>query len=271
MLFLEKHRHGSGTWCVYYINCDLDDPLTKDELSNWEKKYIESYLPVIQKIINTDSIRYHKHIVVKIRNKKSPNEHVPESEFAISERLKDINGFIRIICAFTNDVDDDDVNKRMIVMPYIHCGSLMEICLSDETIPFLKSLIIQATLSLTEAFLKYGFLHWKLHWCNVLYETTTDSKVIYEIGTDKITVPTYGYKVVITELNRVLMRSTDTELFWHFLERFYVGYIDLFRKHDKDKKWKGHLNVAEIVWEKPPITSDTMTKIIERINHTTFL
>jgi hypothetical protein len=270
MLFLEKHRHGSGTGRLYYINCELDDPLTTYELSNWEKKDIEPYLPVIQNIVNTDSIRDHKHIVVKIRDKKSPNEHIPESEFAISERLKDINGFIRIICAFTNDVDDDDVNKRIIVMPYIRGGSLMEICLSDETIPFLKSLIIQATLALTEAFLKYGFLHLKLHWCNVLYETTTDSEVVYEIGTDKITVPTYGHKVVITELNRVFMRSTDTRIFWNRLNKFYIGYIDLFRKHDKEKEWKGHLNVLEIVWEKPTITSDTMKTLIERINKSSF-
>ena len=269
MIFLEKHRHGSGNGCLYYINCELDDPMTTDELSNWEKKDIEPYLPVIQNIVNTDSIRENKHIVVRIRNKNLANEHIPESEFAISERLKNINGFIRIICAFTNNVDDD-VNKRIIVMPYIHGGSLMEICLSDETIPVLKSLIIQATLALTEAFLKYGFVHLKLHWCNVLYEKTTDSEVIYEIGADKITVPTYGHKVVITELSQVFMRSTDAQIFWNRLNKFYIGFLDLFRKHDEEKDWIGQMNISELVWEKPPINSETMKTLIERINKSAF-
>jgi hypothetical protein len=205
-------------------------------------------------------------IVVKLRSKRSANEHNPQNEFRVSERVSDINGFIRIIGVFENpNVADDDINKHIVVMPYITGGSLMQFEPKSDTI--LKSLIVQATLSLAEAFLKYGFIHPCLHWCNVLLETTDDSEVTYEIGTGTITVPTHGYKAVITELNKAYTRVDDPSEFWHFLRRFYVGHFDIYRKQDTVRDWNFTFEYDD---KTTLVTYEDLIDIIELVQKSSF-
>ena len=270
MQILDKFRHGKGTGRLYYINNSLENPLAMDDFTEWEIKDIQPHIPAIQAILRHENIQG-KHIVVKIRSKKSDNEHIPQNEFRVSQRVADINGFIRTIGVFDNpNVIDDDINRYIVVMPYIHGGSLMQFHPTADN--QLKSLIAQATLSLTEAFLKYGFLHPELHWCNVLLETTDDTEVSYEIGTKTITVPTHGHKVVIAELNKAYTRAYEPSHLWHFLRRFYIGHLDIYRKQDTIRDWNSevitsrHMNFEK----KSPINHETITDIIELINQSSF-
>ena len=265
MRILDKFRHGKGTGRLYHINRSLENPLIMEDFTEWEIRDIEPHIPAIQAILRHENIR-DKDIVVKLRSKKSTEEHNPQNEFRVSERVNDINGFIRIIGVFDNpNVADDDINKYIVVMPYIHGGSLMQFRTITDKI--LKSLIIQATLSLAEAFLKYGFIHPCLHWCNVLLETTDDEEVSYEIGTSTITVPTHGYKVVITELNKAYTRVYEQSEFWHFLKRFYIGHLDIYHKQDTVRDWNSGIRYYE---ETEPITYEVLTDIVELIHKSSF-
>jgi len=270
MRILDKFRHGKGTGRLYHINCSLDNPLIMEDFTEWEIRDIEPHIPAIQAILLHENIRG-KDIVVKLRSKKSTEEHNPQNEFRVSERVNDINGFIRTIGVFDNpNVADDDINKYIVVMPYIHGGSLMQFRTTLDNTHILKSLIIQATLSLAEAFLKYGFIHPCLHWCNVLLETTDDSEVSYEIGTNTITVPTHGYKVVITELNKAYTRVYDPSEFWHFLKRFYIGHMDIYHKQDTVRDWNSEMITIKYYEKTEPITYEVLTDIVELIHKTSF-
>ena len=272
MQILDKFRHGNGTGRLYYINNSLENPLTMDDFTEWEIRDIKPHLPAIEAILRHEKI-HGKHIVVKLRSKKSDEEHNPQNEYRVSQRVSDIKGFIRIIGVFENpNIADDDINKHIVVMPYIHGGSLMQFQTTDENIHILKSLIAQATLSLTEAYLKYGFLHPSLHWCNVLFETTDETEVTYEIGTGTITVPTHGHKVVITELNNAYTRSYESSHFWHFLRRFYIGHMDIYRKQDAMRDWDSEVITSQHMnyEKKSTITHETITDILELIDQSSF-
>ena len=267
---LDKFRHGKGTGRLYYINNSLENPLAMDELTEWEIQDIQPHIPVIETILRHENIQG-KQIVVKLRSKKSDNEHIPQNEFRVSQRVSDINGFIRTIGVFENpNVADDDINKHIVVMPYIHGGSLMQFQTTEEN--QLKSLVAQATLSLAEAFLKYGFLHPELHWCNVLLETTDETEVSYEIGTETITVPTHGHKVVITELNKAHVREYDVQHFWYYLKRFYTGHLDIYRKQDTARDWNnGSITTRYMPFGKTiTINNKNLTGIVKLINQSSF-
>lgn len=261
MRILDKFRHGKGTGRLYHIDCSC--PMTTEDFTEWELRDIQPHIPAIQAIVRRMNTR---DIVVKLRSKRSSVEHNPQNEFRVSERVSDINGFIRIIGVFDNpNVADDDINKHIVVMPYIAGGSLMQFQPTSDTI--LKSLIVQATLSLAEAFLKYGFIHPCLHWCNVLLETTDDTEVSYEIGTGTITVPTHGHKVVITELNKAYTRVDDPSEFWHFLRRFYVGHFDIYRKQDTVRDW----NLTSKYDDKTTlVTYEDLIDIVELVQNSSF-
>ena len=296
MRILDKFRHGKGTGQLYHIKCSLDhctfktptvgsvlcdndnschalekcegveNPLSMEDFTEWELRDIQPHIPAIHAIIRRMKIQ---DIVVKLRSKKSNEEHNPQNEFRVSERVSNINGFIRIIGVFDNpNVADDDINKHIVVMPYIHGGSLMQF--QPTSYKVLKSLIIQATLSLAEAFLKYGFIHPCLHWCNVLLETTDDAEVSYEIGTGTITVMTHGHKVVITELNKAYTRVYEPSQFWYFLRRFYVGHLDIYRKQDTVRDWNSEMITSKYYEKTEPITHEDLTDIVELIQKSTF-
>jgi hypothetical protein len=274
MLSLSKHRHGSGSCNLYYIDCTLDDPMSSEHLNRWEIQEVQPHMQVIKTIVNNDIMR-EKHIVVKLRSKKQTYEHTPQNEFRISEKLNNINGFIRPIGVFENNnetIEDDDINKHILVIPYIQGGSLMEFQMTTETIPILKSLVIQATLSLAEAFIKHGFMHQSLHWCNALYEKTDDTEFFYEIGTEIITIPTHGHKVVITDLSRSVFGDTEPDKFWRLLRRFYDDHWQIFVGYIPRKVWNKYyeIGIHDLEMANTPITKDILLTIIEKIQKSSF-
>jgi hypothetical protein len=266
MLSLDKHRHASGSGQLYYIDCTLENPLALEQLSQWDIDDVIPHMQLFKMIISNDNVLQAKHIVVKLRNEKETSEHTPQKEFLISEKLKNINGFIHNIGVFEN-ICDDGLNKHILVMPYIHCGSLMEFQMTSDTIPILKSLLVQATLSLAEAFIKHGFIHQSLHWCNVLYEKTDDIELSYEIGSQTITIFTHGYRVIITDLSQCVFRDTEPYEFWRLLERFYNDHWQIFVGYLPRKIWNNrNININE----KTQISKEALLQIIEQIYKSSF-
>jgi len=266
MLLLNKRHSILGNSNKYYIDCNSIDP------SSIQSVEILKHTPlskrnsfdtiILHSIANNELIqKKNRHIVVKIGRTKSGNEYMAEKEFAIGKQLYGINGFIKFLCIFScNDdtskyiknetqtdrpictSDNNNDKKFVLVMPYIHKGSLLDYDWSADTIPMLKSLVIHTIFSLTEAFIKIGFIHGDLHWGNILFKKTTKSKLVYDIGDKQISFLTPGYKVVIMDFEKSQTNNQQNDLFWCNLKLFLK-----FDKMTEDKKF--------ISWENDKIVS----------------
>ena len=239
MDLLNKNRNSSGNDDKYYIDCSKIDASSIEPIEIIKNKKFTSRnrfdTIILHAITQNELIKKNfRHIVVKIGRTKSGREYMAEKEFAIGKRLYGMKGFVKFLCIFS--CNDDTSNKGtqeevqicasnnsndvVLVMPYIKEGAMHDYEWSIDKIPFMKSLIVHTTLSLTEAFIKIGFIHGDLHWGNILFKKTNTTEIMYEIGEKRFPVLTNGYKVVIMDFEKSLTDNHQNDLFWYNLKSF---------------------------------------------------
>ena len=146
-------------------------------------------------------------------------------------------------------------------MPYIKEGSLYDYNWSANTIELIKILTIHTVLSLTEAFVKIGFIHGNLHWSNILFQKTTKREIVYDIGGKKIPFATHGYKVVIMDFEKSQTGNQENELFWYNLKFFLT-----FERTTSDNQfinWKNNKLISFI--ERMADTNQSPVNKIEQL------
>lgn len=250
MDLLKKNRSSSsGNDDKYYIDCSKIDASSIEPMEIIKNKKITSrnrFDTIILHAITQNELikKKNRHIVVKIGRTKEGNEYIAQKEYNIGKQLVGINGFIRFLCIFscyddssehaqatqtpipTNNPICTSNNKKndkfVLVMPYIKEGSMHDYNWTIDNIDFIKLLMIHTVLSLTEAFVKIGFIHGDLHWGNILFKKTTKHEIIYDIGGNKIPFATHGYKVVLMDFEKSLIGNQQNELFWSKMKRALI-------------------------------------------------
>ena len=240
MARLVKHRHASGNDSKYYIQCQhWSDDSSSIEVNELIKT--NTNIAILRAIATDDTIRKNnRHIVVKIGREST---HMIEHEYDIGLRLHWFSGFIKFLCLFpcfddtskkNTETKEDEAprpmntpicqansnrenRKQVLVMPYIHDGSLLQYNWTSKTTDLLKCLLVHTMLSLANAFVHTGFLHGDIHWGNVLFKRTTQQHIIYDIQLEPNKVPTCGFKVVIMDFEKSNIGNTDIGLFWEDL------------------------------------------------------
>lgn len=244
MARLVKHRQSSGNDDKYYIQCShWSENASSIKINELVKS--NSNVAILQAIATDDTIRKkNRHIVVKISRVSS---HSAEHEHEIGSQLQGFPGFIKFLCMFpcfddtstkNTETKEDEAprqittpicqatktpynRKHVLVMPYIHNGSLLRYNWTNRNSELLKCLVVHTILSMTNAFIHMGFIHRDLHWGNVLFKRTTQEFITYDIKPVSLKVPTNGYKVVIMDFEKSQVGHTDVALFWEDI-RFFI-------------------------------------------------
>jgi serine/threonine protein kinase len=230
---LTKHRHSTGDNDKYYIKCPH---WTEDASSIRINELVKSneHMTILRAVATDDTIRKkNRHIVVKI----SRETHGVAEEYKMGVNLNGLPGFIKFICIFPcydsthvkmaedaspipthNPIcqaDHTQINRKdVLVMPYIHEGSLAKYNWTERNVDLLRNLIIHTIFSIVNAFIHKGFIHRDLHWGNVLFKRTTQEVITYDIKPQSVTIPTNGYKVVIMDFEKSAIGYEDTEYLW---------------------------------------------------------
>jgi hypothetical protein len=230
---LKKKHYNIAGGTKYFINCssiqtESDYVLPVEILKNVDD------ISILKAVINfSKHMKKNKNIVIKIAHKTKTNH----KEYSISEKLQNIQGFIKYICLF-NCYDDTynyiSINKQLpskicnaenigendnnvLIAPYINGGSIRNYAWNMTNIHILKSLLNQCIISLMYAYVKHGFLHNDLHLDNILLKRTKMEKVHYE-GID---IVTNGYKVVIMDFDKSFINVDQTQAIQYFWSNLY--------------------------------------------------
>lgn len=269
MEHLEKRRHAQYVNNdKYYIDCNH---FANNATSIQTQKLFKNNenVSVLQAIATDETIKKkNRHIVVKIGRIMAGKKYMAEKEYEIGRYLQQCPGFIKFLCIFQCY---DDTNKQhdyieeggaplpistsictannvknnykfVLVMPYIQNGSLLRYNWTNDNVDLLKNLIIHTMLSLAYAFEQVGFIHGDLHWDNILFKRTTMDSITYNLQHDSITVPTYGYKVVIMDFEKSDTGYDDISYFWENISFLLMKY-GVENKNNDTMKW----NIASIL------------------------
>ena len=293
---LVKDTKGSGKYDKYYIDCSHYAVNPKSiEVLELIKNMERPDVAILHAIATDDTNR---HIVVKISNNQSNS--MVEKEYEISNALYRgrLSGFIKHLCIFkcyddttrffkktrghaaptptthqicNADTQNATTNKHVLVMPYIRGGSLEDYNWTVDKLDLLKSLVIHTILSLATAFDKLGFIHNDLHWGNVLFKPTTVTEITYTIGTREITIPTGGYKVVITDFEKSAIGTTDIRFFWRNIRKFLYSGVS-FDNNDGDTITWNHKDIILQIERciEQSTTLDDVIKLLPKIQKSVF-
>ena len=248
---LEKTSYGRGDYDKYYIDCSRYSSDSKhikgqEILQNTQNKDVA----ILHAIATDDSIGRNRHIVVKISGFQKHNS-MAEKEFQVGHQLHQfkLSGFMRFICLFPCFDDTSRTSSKMkeraapvstdiqicnakdhilsnykhvLVMPYLPIGSIARYEWTVDNLELLKTIAIHTILSLANAFDKTGFLHNDLNWGNILFKKTTIREITYDFDGVTITVPTNGYKIVITDFEKVYWEPDNKRAFWVNIYMFFA-------------------------------------------------
>ena len=248
---LEKSSYGRGDYDKYYIDCnmyssDSKQIETQEILQNTQNKDVA----ILHAVATDENIGRNRHIVVKISGVKQHNS-MAQKEFHVGHLLHQfkLSGFMRFICLFPCFDDTSRTSSKMkerappvssniqicnakdhipsnykhvLVMPYIPNGSIARYEWTTDNLGLLKTIAIHTILSLANAFDKTGFLHNDLNWGNILFKKTTIREITYEFDGATITVPTNGYKVVISDFEKVYWEPDNRRVFWTNILMFFT-------------------------------------------------
>jgi serine/threonine protein kinase len=303
MELLTKNHNSLGNDDKYYIDCSKIDTSSIKPIELVKHNPITNRnrfdTVILHAITQNDIIKKkNRHIVVKIGRTKTDNQYMAQKEYAIGKQLVGINGFIKFLCIFSC-YDDTTQNlsttqtpiptnipictsenkkdeKFVLVMPYIKEGSMQDYSWTINNIEFIKILIIHAVLSLTEAYIKIGFIHGDLHFGNILFKKTTKHKIVYEIGEKKIPFETHGYKVVLMDFEKSVTGSNQHELFWSKMRRAMIFDITTADSHIYWKNDKALTFIERMTETKQPpgkkieqfmnVIDDSIFKIIQNMS-----
>ena len=254
---LRKHIYSGGTDDKYYIDCA--NYATNPQILELFKSMKETDVAILHAIATDNTITHkHRHIVVKISRSKS----MVQNEFQIGNTLKHLPGFIKYICVYpcyddTTRIMNDTVEnappvktthqicnadkketnlKHVLVMPYIHGGSLVSNNWTSENINDLKMIMIHTVLSLANAYEETGFIHNDLNWGNVLFKKTAVISITYNFSFTSVEIPTDGYKVVIMDFEKSYIGETNISVFWMNIRMFLRG-MDIHNKKGEFVSW----------------------------------
>ena len=300
---LVKDTKGNGKYDKYYIDCSQYATNPKSiEVLELIKNMERPDVAILHAIATDDTIKKkNRHIVVKISNARDNRSNsIIEKEYEISNTLykSHVLGFIKHLCVFrchddttkyfkknrentaptptthqicNADTQNATTNKHVLVMPYIRGGSLEDYNWTVDKLDLLKSLVIHTILSLATAFDKLGFNHNDLHWGNVLFKPTKVSETTYIFGTREITIPTGGYKVVITDFEKSVVGTTDAQFFWRNIRKFLYNGVSFENKNGDTITWKHKDIITQIEhYIEQSTTLNDVINILSKIQKSNF-
>ena len=250
---LERRHYKIGGSTKYYIDCGKYAETTGDikvEGILQEKNDIS----VLHAIASDDTIHSkYRHIVVKIDRADKTNR----KEYDIGERMfrSRIPGFMRYICIFPcYDTHPHEISGRIcqaekiesnkkdvLVMPYLSEGSIEKYPWDESNLPILKCLLMQTVMSTLNAYTNLKFLHIDLHLGNILIRKTKKPEIDYVIGTKIYSIPTMGYKIVITDFGNSMIPVEYEH------QRYY--WFDLLNVFSRINLDLDPSNGQKIVWD----------------------
>jgi thiamine kinase-like enzyme len=265
---LERNHHKLDGANKYHINCNELEK-NPSSIPIILEKVIKNNndITILQSVIRDTSItEINKNIVVKIGK---VNKTI-EKEYKIGKFLEKLNlsGFINYICLFscydntyqnirlqnnTNPLcsakKEEDYLKTVLIMPYIHEGSIRTFKWNYDKYDALKSIILQTVTSVFIAYQICGFLHNDLHLDNILIKKTKKESISYKLQEPNfdIDIKTYGYKVVIMDFENsmlVIKNKDGLSTYWNNLLNMISRLHYELRNKDNDKI--SIINLAEI-------------------------
>lgn len=225
---MELYKH-TPRWAVggsgdkkYYIPCKSLDA-TESWIKNTSVIDVKNERAIVSALIEDGILRKKQDIVIKIG--VSP---MIKKEYEYGDKLKEIPGFIRYICAMQcpDDLKRYETGKSIRICSPNHMGEMMNVLVMPSYMKLgsvfhynwlkhpdqFRSCFIQIFLSLWSAFIKHGFIHGDLHANNVLLSPTRKSHILYSLPNGKtMEVETFGIKVHIMDFDKSLMLVDEKE------------------------------------------------------------
>jgi hypothetical protein len=265
---LERNHHKLDGANKYHINCNELEK-NPSSIPIILEKVIKNNndITILQSVIRDTGItEINKNIVVKIGK---VNKTI-EKEYKIGKFLEKLNlsGFINYICLFScydntyqnirlqnntkplcSAKKEEDNRKTVLIMPYIHEGSIRTFKWNYDKYDALKSIILQTVTSVFIAYQICGFLHNDLHLDNILIKKTKKESISYKLQEPNfdIDIKTYGYKVVIMDFENsmlVIKNKDGLSTYWNNLLNMISRLHYELRNKDNDKI--SIINLAEI-------------------------
>ena len=218
------HYDGGGL-DKYFVKCK--DPNNTDSwLQNPFSMDVNNERAIVSALIHDGYARHNQKVVIKVGKSE-----LIRKEYQIGERLKNVPGFIRYICAMQCHDDLEKYKKNaafsicskethndlmnVLIMPFMSLGSVRKYSWEEHPIEQFQSCLKQIVLSLYVAFEKDGFIHNDIHLDNVLLSRTRKSTISYEmLDGSVVTVPCAGIRIHIMDLENAFMpvdrRETKT-------------------------------------------------------------
>jgi RIO-like serine/threonine protein kinase len=281
---LERKGYKKNAPNKYHIDCSYYEKNT-DNIHITESVRNKKDVSVLEAVLENKNIKQ-RHIVVKMGRENT----TIEKEFHYGKILENakIPGFIRYICIFdcldnTHTIQTTpkyickgtnipENRKNVLIMPYIQEGSLRKFNWNHDNFDVLKSVILQTIMSSFVAYDKCGFIHGDFHLDNILLKKTKKREIIYRWMNNSVSIPTYGYKIVIMDFDSSWMveeREMGISLYWINLQNMFSRInTDLRTKTEDVVRMKNHTKIMQFIEtniDKKGKIENTL-KLIDKIN-----
>jgi hypothetical protein len=128
-------------------------------------------------------------------------------EYLIGKYMSNKNtNFMNYTCYFQCNIN---INKylcngkgdelKILIMPFYKLGNFKDFFSNMQDNSILKSCTAQIMASYLFAYSKLGFLHNDCHLGNILIDTSIEDVFEYQINTEILKIPVFGYKIVIMD------------------------------------------------------------------------
>jgi serine/threonine protein kinase len=212
----------------YFIQCSPDQ-LHSTEFKEWKE---DTKRAIFTALLNHPSIHPHQEVVLKLQESETIMK-----EYQYAERLKDIHGFIRMICMikcrdnpfhysmpFKNKHvckgTQQDPEVSILVMPYLSMGSFRKYTGWIKHPLKFRACFLQIAWSLYEAYIHHGFIHTDIHLDNILLKRTSKKEIRYAMS--PIPIPTEGLSICIMDFGNSMMpvsQEKNIHFFWKDIHR----------------------------------------------------
>jgi hypothetical protein len=160
---------------------------------------------VILKLSINNSL-YKEYLIGKYMSNKNTNFMNYTCYFQCNDNFKEYKN-VNIKKYLCNGKGDE---LKILIMPFYKLGNFKDFFSNMQDNSILKSCTAQIMASYLFAYSKLGFLHNDCHLGNILIDTSIEDVFEYQIDTENLKIPVFGYKIIIMDYDTSIFDMDKT-------------------------------------------------------------